>query len=516
MGKPRRKLAESLEILRALQHKKHLVAIKATEISRTHQERLLRNGFLKTVSKGWFIATNPSEKQGDSTSWYTSYWQFCARFLASKFGKKYCVSAEQSILIHAGNRTVPQQMIVRAAKGSNSSIELLHNTSLYVMQSTLPKKAEITVVDGIRVLDLPFALIHCSPVMYEQDPIEMRTVLALVTDASEILAPLLSGSHSVVAGRLAGAFRNIGRDRIADEIVKTMRAADYKVWEVDPFKGESHVSLGFRERSPYANRLKLTWKAMREEVIAHFPKEPGLSADSEQYLRSVDEIYVTDAYHSLSIERYTVSAELIEQVRSGEWSLENEADRKQRDAMAARGYWQAAQAVKKSIGNVLAGANAGFVGDREHGDWYRELFAPSVALGLLAVSDLAGYRVNQVFITNSMHVPMSKDAVRDAMPVLFELLSDEPHAGVRAVLGHFIFVYIHPYMDGNGRMGRFLMNVMLASGGYPWTVIPVQERENYMKALERASVENDIAPFAKFIGDLVQHSLDGSPVAKLL
>ena len=36
---------------------------------------------------------------------------------------------------------------------------------------------------------------------------------------------------------------------------------------------------------------------------------------------------------------------------------------------------------------------------------------------------------------------------------------------VRAVLGHFFFVYIHPYMDGNGRMGRFVLNAMLASGG---------------------------------------------------
>jgi Fic family protein len=43
---------------------------------------------------------------------------------------------------------------------------------------------------------------------------------------------------------------------------------------------------------------------------------------------------------------------------------------------------------------------------------------------------------------------------------------------VRVVLGHFVFVYIHPYIDGNGRMGRFLMNLMLASGGYPWAVIP--------------------------------------------
>ena len=91
----------------------------------------------------------------------------------------------------------------------------------------------------------------------------------------------------------------------------------------------------------------------------------------------------------------------------------------------------------------------------------------------------------------------------------------EEHAGVRAVLGHFIFVYTHPYMDGNGRMGRFLMNVMLASGGYPWTVIPVEERDRYMNALEKASVEQDIKPFATFIAYLVEESIKGSPVAEI-
>ena len=75
---------------------------------------------------------------------------------------------------------------------------------------------------------------------------------------------------------------------------------------------------------------------------------------------------------------------------------------------------------------------------------------------------------------------------------------------VRTVLGHWIFVYIHPYMDGNGRMGRFLMNVMLASGGYPWTVIPVQRREEYMNTLESASVQGTIMPFAKFLASLIK------------
>ena len=66
-------------------------------------------------------------------------------------------------------------------------------------------------------------------------------------------------------------------------------------------------------------------------------------------------------------------------------------------------------------------------------------------------------------------------------------LQNETDASVRTVLGHFIFVYIHPYFDGNGRIARFLMNAMLASGNYPWTVIKVEKRNVYMAALEKAS-----------------------------
>ena len=140
------------------------------------------------------------------------------------------------------------------------------------------------------------------------------------------------------------------------------------------------------------------------------------------------------------------------------------------------------------------------------------MFAPSVATGLLRASDLAGYRNGQVFIRNSMHVPLNKEAVRDAMPAFFDLLRAEEHPAVRVVLGHFIFVYIHPCMDGNGRMGRFLMNTMMAAAGYPWTVIALSERKTYMAALEKASVEENIGPFAAFLAKLVRDRLTGSPL----
>jgi Fic family protein len=111
-----------------------------------------------------------------------------------------------------------------------------------------------------------------------------------------------------------------------------------------------------------------------------------------------------------------------------------------------------------------------------HRDWYREMFQPSVAAGIIAPTALAGYRNDFVFLRTSRYVPPRWEAVRDAMPALFDLLESEAEPAVRAVLGHWLFGYIHPYMDGNGRMARFLMNAMLASGGYPWTVVRVEDR----------------------------------------
>ena len=101
----------------------------------------------------------------------------------------------------------------------------------------------------------------------------------------------------------------------------------------------------------------------------------------------IDEQYISDAYHSLSIEGYNVSPELIERVRSGKWNPnDNEYDNRQKDAMAARGYWQAFQKVKESIQEVLEGKNPGEVADADHGIWYRELFAPSVTAGIIKVN----------------------------------------------------------------------------------------------------------------------------------
>ena len=70
-------------------------------------------------------------------------------------------------------------------------------------------------------------------------------------------------------------------------------------------------------------------------------------------------------------------------------------------------------------------------------------------------------------------------------------------------------------MDGNGRVGRFLMNAMLASGGYPWTVVPLEKRDAYMAALEEASVGQNVVPFADFLARLVDAGLKGESAPEL-
>lgn len=508
MPTPSEKLTQSLEVLRILQNK-GVIAIRSRDLSRIARERLLKNGFLQEVIKGWYIPTRPEDTSGDSTAWYTSFWEFCASYLNQRLGEVWCLSPEQSLLLHAENWNVPQQLLVRSPKGHNKIISLPFQTSLLDTQAKIPNITDITEKNGIKIFSITQTLIKCSPKSFIHYPTEARIVLAMFRDASEILPELLQYGHSTIAGNLVGAFRNIGKDDIAEDIKKTMLSAGYDIRENDPFEDQTPILFSEKVVSPHVNRMRILWKTMREQIIEKFPAPPNQAVNIKEYLTKVEENYVADAYHSLSIEGYRVSTELIKKVSSGTWNPDvDEHDRNHKNALAARGYWQAFQSVKESIHKVLNGENPGDVVNSDHKDWFRELFSPSVTAGILKPSDLAGYRHCPVYIRRSMYVPPSYEAVRDLMPAFFKMLKEEKEASVRIVLGHFFFVFIHPYLDGNGRIGRFLMNVMCASGGYPWIIIPLEQRQIYMDSLEEASVRQNIVPFCNFISSLLKNIHD--------
>jgi fido (protein-threonine AMPylation protein) len=508
---PHEKLAASLAKLKKLQADGRRV-FQSSELARRDRKRLVSQDFLQEVIKGWVISTSPGATQGDTTAWYASFWEFCARYCGHRFGDDWHLSPEQSLLLHAESTVIPTQVVIYSAKGTNNTVTLPLGTSLYdLKQAQTPAAGDLTTKEGLRLFTPAASLTRVPEAFFTRYPLEAQVALAGIRDSSEVLSRLLEGGHSAIAGRLAGAFRRIGRKEVADEIIKTMRGADYEVRETNPFSPQQAFKPPAPDAAPIVRRMRALWESFRAPVIEVFPKAPALPKNKKDYLTFVEGIYRDDAYHSLSIEGYRVTPELIARVQAGNWNpAENEEDRKSRDALAARGYWLAFQKVKEAIEKIIGGEDAGKLVRAAHRDWYRELFQPSVQGGLIDAAALAGYRNQPVFLRGSRHVPPRADVLNDAMPALFDLLEQEAEPSVRAVLGHWIFGYVHPYPDGNGRVARFLMNAMLASGGYPWTVIRVEDRTPYLNSLESASVEGNIQPFAKFIAERVGWSKAGA------
>jgi fido (protein-threonine AMPylation protein) len=501
-------LADALTALRALQQRGGMV-VQTADLSRPHREALQHAGFLQTIIGGWYMSTHPGDEPGDTTPWMASMKEFIAAYANVRFGDKWCVSAEFSLQLHSGSTLLPRQVVVHSPAASNGNLLLPCGYSLLAYKAKdFPDPAAIDLDDKLRKMNVAEALVRVSPTFFEKYPLDAQVALQSLPDVSDLSRRLLAGGNSVVAGRLAGALRAIGKAYMADEVVAVMQSAGYKVIETNPFDTPPVPLLDDRAQQPHVIRMISQWALMREQVMATFQLAAGKVTDIEATMQQVEANYVTDAYHSLSIEGYRVTEELIRRVATGDWSPDAHADdQNSTNAMAAHGYWLAHNAVKDSIRKILTGANPGTVLKTDHALWYRKLFEPAVTAGILPVSALAGYRTHPVYIQKALHVPPSKDKVRDMMPVFFDLLQNEPDAAVRAVLGHYMFVYIHPYMDGNGRMGRFLMNAMLAAAGFPWTVVRLQQRDAYMAALNSASGEGNIVPFAEFISACTQSML---------
>src|SRR5712692_10068623 len=148
MVAPNEKLAESLDVLKALQEGGRRV-FRSDELSRVHRERLVANGYLLEVMKGWLMTSSPSALEGDSTPWYASFWEFCARYCSERFGDEWYLSPEQSLLLHGENTVIPRQFVVYSPKGTNHTLNLVFGTSLYdLKQPEMPSEQDLTIKDG--------------------------------------------------------------------------------------------------------------------------------------------------------------------------------------------------------------------------------------------------------------------------------------------------------------------------------------------------------------------------------
>lgn len=190
---------------------KGVVGIHTDDLPNTKQRQLLiKNGFIRKVAKGWYIASNPMEKAEETTAWYSSYWEFIVQFLQYKYGNNWCLSADQSLLLHAGNWVVPKQLFVRSPDGNNKPTPLPHNTSLFNLKTDIPPADQIVIEKGIRMYSLQASLIYAGSALYIHNAIDARTTLSMIRNASELLPILLKNEHTTLAGRLAGPSATLG------------------------------------------------------------------------------------------------------------------------------------------------------------------------------------------------------------------------------------------------------------------------------------------------------------------
>ncbi|XP_067620288.1 protein adenylyltransferase Fic [Eurosta solidaginis] len=119
------------------------------------------------------------------------------------------------------------------------------------------------------------------------------------------------------------------------------------------------------------------------------------------------------------------------------------------------------------------------------------------------------FRRTQVYVGG--HVPPGPGDLAILMQRFETWLNAEQtvslHPVKLAALAHYKLVHIHPFIDGNGRTSRLLMNALLMRAGYPPIIIPKQQRHKYYQFLQIAN-EGDIRPFVRFIADCTEKTLD--------
>src|SRR3989339_1473801 len=122
-------------------------------------------------------------------------------------------------------------------------------------------------------------------------------------------------------------------------------------------------------------------------------------------------------------------------------------------------------------------------------------------------NQIGKYRTLQVYIRGTQWFPPKPEEVSGEMASLLNWYAknkDSLHPLILAAYFHSAFETIHPFVDGNGRAGRMLMNLILHNHNYPMINIPHKKKHIYYKSLEDSQIKGNLRPLVKFLFDLVK------------
>ncbi len=142
--------------------------VRSEAISRTHLNRLVQAGFLKSIFKRWYYVVNLSETVGSMT-WFNIYWSFIRQNLTVRFQSDYCLTDRPFLLFHTG-LTIPAQLSIIRAESGNQKIQFQANTSLFIYQDTTNFSAQRVKLQGLQCRELTVALLRVPESFFQKHP----------------------------------------------------------------------------------------------------------------------------------------------------------------------------------------------------------------------------------------------------------------------------------------------------------------------------------------------------------
>jgi Fic family protein len=133
-----------------------------------------------------------------------------------------------------------------------------------------------------------------------------------------------------------------------------------------------------------------------------------------------------------------------------------------------------------------------------------------VILAKIDDTNAGRYRTVPVRIAGSMVVMPNAMKVPDLMKGFIKWLvsPNTEHAIKLSADAHYKLVSIHPFVDGNGRTARLLMNLLLMQEGYPPALIRKEDRKRYITSIERGQLRGSLQDYHEIILEAVERSLD--------
>ena len=328
----------------------------------------------------------------------------------------------------------------------------------------------------------------------------LRSLVIGLTDLERVYAAI---GKPVVFARIGELTREAGNTELADRIGMTLHDLGAKM--PSPSKTGRH-SLVLPSTLIHAPRTGAPWLDRFAELFGRAAKglrDARVQTPSRATLSRSEILVVAraakreDTYHSTTIEGYRVTREEVDAILSGNPTSAGRTPEAVERLMALKGYTVAFDKTLDLMPERTGPVNLteALIHDINAALWW-----PSIDAGIVSATDLRAWRSRPAFIRRSLHVPPGPEKVPGLMTLYCRLVNElEAPTVHRAAIAHWAFETIHPYVDGNGRIGRLIMNLILGSEGWPWMTIVAEDRTEYFNVLQRAQVDEEFDPFGRFL-----------------